>query len=232
MAATPVPKRSIEAGSGTPGGGGVGVLGGGGVGVGVELGVSLQLSQSLVCIKAIGTAARNRKGHFGKDPPATRMSPQSQIVPSTSPSSITSTPRRCPSPVTVTPEISDSFLPPCAGACGVVSPRGPPCCLPLPGSCATSVLSLRSGVPRELVSVWTTWLMVTGSANAGADVKRKMQSTVNSAQQSRRPRCGDLLVKIWAEVGFIQCERSESINSNRPLASSIIFIHYKDTANN
>src|SRR5688572_32060884 len=45
-------------------------------------------------MNAIGTAARNNKGHFGKPPPAIRISPQSQIVPSTSPSSeMSSTPR-------------------------------------------------------------------------------------------------------------------------------------------
>ncbi|HEX6718973.1 MAG TPA: hypothetical protein VF088_17830, partial [Pyrinomonadaceae bacterium] len=86
-----------------------------------------------------------------------------------------------------------------------------------------------SGVPRELVSVWTTWLMVTGSANTGTAVKRKMQSTEHSAQQSRRP---GRLVKIWADVGFIQCKRSESIKLESPFGLAIIFIHYKDTANN
>src|SRR5688500_3354578 len=94
-ATRPVPKIISNAGSGV--GVGVGEGPDGGVGVGVGVGsVCLQSSQS--GMNAIGTAARNNKGHFGKPPPPTRISPQSQIVPSTSPSSeMSSTPRstRC-----------------------------------------------------------------------------------------------------------------------------------------
>lgn len=167
-------------------------------GVGVELGVSSQLSQ--LWMNASGTAARNKNGHFGKAPAAaTSNSPQSQIVPSTSPSSITSTPSRCPSDVTPAPERSESVLAPS------VSLRGPVCGVEpfCAGSCETSVLSVRSSVPVELVTVWTTWLIRTGSASAGAAVNRN----TDNAAQSRRPR-REFLPKSWAEVRFIRLKRS------------------------
>src|SRR5829696_4553574 len=111
-ASKPLPNISNEAGSGT-------VVGGVGDGLPCGVGVgslcSSQLSQS--CMNATGTTARNKNGHFGKPPPAIRMSPQSQIVPSTSPSSMSSTPIVVPA-ATVIPEMIDSVLPPTGiGAC-------------------------------------------------------------------------------------------------------------------
>ena len=164
---------------------GVGVGIDGGVGVGVESGLSSQESQSLM--KTRGTAARNKNGHLGKAPAATSSSPQSQMVPSTSPSSTISTPSCCPCGATVTPERTESvFVAPSA-----VSLRGPVCGVdPLvpgaTGSCDTRELSLRSGVPCEFVSVWTTWLIRTGSASAGAAIKRKIESTAHSRRTRRR----------------------------------------------
>lgn len=157
----------------------------------------------------------NRKGHFGKPPPAMKISPQSQIVPSTSPSSMSSIPMLCPSPVTATPEMIDSFLPP---RWAVVSPLGLPGCVPLAGSCEIRVLILRSGVPWEL-RVWTTCLIVMGSAIAGTAVKRKMQSSADDTQHSRAACCGSFLVTSWAQFGFIRFERLVLTSCNRSLVS-------------
>src|SRR5207237_5736379 len=102
-------------------------------------------------MKANGTAARNRNDHFGKPAAAINNCPQSQIVPSTSPSSMTSTSNFCGSEATITPERSESpLVPPCGPAAD--SLRGPPCCVLLlvpdeTGSCDASVLILRSTAP-------------------------------------------------------------------------------------
>ena len=159
---------------------GVGIDGG----VGVESGLSSQESQSLM--KTRGTAARNKNGHLGKAPAATSSSPQSQMVPSTSPSSTISTPSCCPCGATVTPERTESvFVAPSEP--GAVSLRGVDPLVPgATGSCDTRELSLRSGVPCEFVSVWTTWLIRTGSASAGAAIKRKIESTAHSRRTLRR----------------------------------------------
>src|SRR6476646_9885419 len=60
-------------------------------------------------MKIKGTAANNKNGHLGIPPTGTSRSPQSQIVPSTSASSTTSTPYCCGSWPTVTEDNS----PPC-----------------------------------------------------------------------------------------------------------------------
>src|SRR5215212_3715025 len=159
-------------------------------------------------MKITGTAARNSNGHFGKAPPAIRISPQSQIVPSTSPSSMSSTPIDFPPAVTITLEIIDSVLPPVGiGSWDLAtdSPPGPFFCAPFAGSCA-SVLSRRSRVLRELVSVWTTWLNFTGSARAGTAVKRRMHKVAGSMRLIR-PRVWGRLVEYWAQVDFIRFER-------------------------
>ena len=163
---------------------GVGVGIDGGVGVGVESCLSSQESQLLM--KTRGTAARNKNGHLGKAPAATSSSPQSQMVPSTSPSSIISTPSCCPCGATVTPERTESvFVAPSEP--GAVSLRGVDPLVPgATGSCDTRELSLRSGVPCEFVSVWTTWLIRTGSASAGAAIKTKIDSTAHSRRTLRR----------------------------------------------
>ena len=70
---------------------------------GLELATRSLSQSSQSFMNTNGTAARNKNGHFGKAPPAMRISPQSQIVPSTSPSSMISTPSGCPSEVTVIP---------------------------------------------------------------------------------------------------------------------------------
>src|ERR1051325_411766 len=84
-------------------------------------------------MKKNGIAARNNNGHLGNPPPGTVISPQSQMVPSTSPWSTTSTPA-CGSELTATPASSVSLLVGVAASPVVVSgmaatPAADVCCV-------------------------------------------------------------------------------------------------------
>jgi hypothetical protein len=158
----PVPNNRRDAGSGTSEGGDEG----GGVGVGVGVGVvvfSSQSSQPL--IKTNGIAARNKKGHFGNAPPGMIISPQSQTLPSTTASSISSTDMVGVSDETITPDRRVSPL---------VLPSGPPLLLEPEGNLGSWALegalvserffSRRSTELCVGFSVWTTWFITIGPA--------------------------------------------------------------------
>ena len=150
-------------------------------------GSSSQSSQSFM--NTSGTAPRNRNGHFGKAAPATNISPQSQMVPSTSPSSIMSTPICC-SLVTVTPEINGRFWSHLGPE--FESTRGPfwlcsAFCSGRNWILRHERVELNAGRAFELVSVWTTWPIRTVSARAGTAVKNKTHTaTMNSERVAGR----------------------------------------------
>src|ERR1043165_10303154 len=80
-----------------------------------------------------------------------------------------------------------------------------------------------------MLSVWTTWLIVTGSASACTAVKNKIQSVAQSTRETRAPRDGAFL-KNSGEVKFIRFNgptNDGSIASDR----SICLLQYKDTSN-
>src|SRR6185369_10849477 len=66
----------------------------------------------------------------------------------------------------------------------------------------TRLFSLRSGTPCELLSVWTTWLNLIGSASAGTTVRKKRQRVAQSSRETRAPDRGYL--KNCGEVKLIR----------------------------